>query len=185
MITALLVVSTLFTTYAQKWQSGSFDFLKNQSEINVTFDYSDLKVTKKKISEQAYLQKRDEEVRKKKPEEDFYKTWQQQKEENFPNKFFASINKNSKIHFSKNPKAKYTLVVKSEWLDPGTPGMKNALLNSKLVFVETENPENVLLVIGVDKAQGKSMAMHRNIMISECYAMTAKKLGAFLEDKIK
>ncbi|MCP1995553.1 hypothetical protein [Flavobacterium sp. HSC-61S13] len=183
-ITVLLLVSSFCTTYGQKLQAGSFEFLKDQTEVNVTFDYSNLKVTKHKISENAYLKKRDEDVRKKNPDEDFYKTWQQQKDENFPNKFFASINKNSKINFSNNPQAKYTLVVESEWLDPGTPGVKMALLSSKLVFIETENPKNVVLVIGMDKAEGKTMAMHRNIMISECYAMTAKKLGEFLEKKI-
>ncbi len=181
----LMFVSTITTVFAQKVQSGSFDFLNGQTEINVVFDYANLTVGKKKISEAAYLKKRAEDVKEKNPNEDFYKVWEEQKEEKFPNKFFASINKTSKLKFSKNLKAKYTLIVKSEWLNPGVPGMTAALLNTRMVFVETDNQNKELLTIAISKAKGKSMAMHRNTIISESYAMSGKKLGNFLNEKVK
>ncbi|MBW3519775.1 hypothetical protein [Flavobacterium sp. NKUCC04_CG] len=184
-ITLLLLVVTMTNVFAQKVKSGSFDFLKGQTEINVLFDYADLTVGKKKISEAEYLKKRAADVKEKNPNEDFYKVWEEYKEEKFPNKFFASINKSSKIKFSKNPKAKYTLIVKSEWLNPGVPGMTNSLLNSRLVFVETENQNKQLLIIDITKAKGKSMTMNRNSIMSESYAMTGKKLGNFLSKKVK
>ncbi len=112
-----------------KVQSGSFDFLKGQKEINVIFDYTGVTFYSKNLTEEEYISKRSDEIKDKNPEEDWAKTWQEYKDTKFPNKFFASANKNinkNTLVFSKDKITPYTLIVKTEWIKPGSPGWSKA-----------------------------------------------------------
>ncbi|WP_128331051.1 hypothetical protein [Apibacter sp. HY039] len=182
-----LFITLLINAQKMEVLSGDFNFLKNVKEINVVFDYSDVTFYRKKMPESQYIQLRSDQVEAKETTENWQQTWNEYKEIKFPDKFFASANKYiepNTITFTKNSQSPYTLIIKTIWIRPGS-AILQALVSTTLHFVETNNPSKELLVISSKEAPGKSYAIHRNIIISEGYAMTGKKLANLLNKKIK
>ncbi len=180
-----------------KVESGSFDFLKGQTEINVAFNYENVTFYKEEMSEQEYIQKRVKEITedKNKAEADkWLNDWNKSKEEDFIDKFMLSFKKNMekpKINIKQGNDAKYTLIVEAVWIYPGwfAGVMKQpAKVSTRLKFVETANPDNVLLVITSKNAPGDIAFVgvpNHNDRMAEGFAKTGKSLAKLLEKKIK
>ncbi|HBW82032.1 MAG TPA: hypothetical protein DEF78_20700, partial [Sphingobacterium sp.] len=124
--------------------SGNFNFLQDQKELNVQFDYTPLTFYNEKISEEEYVKRRVKEISdsKGKMEGEIWKSdWEQSKANDFQNKFISLLNRNVNIESSKNPNAKYTLIVQSIWIYPGWYAgvmAQAAKVSTVLKFVETE-----------------------------------------------
>jgi hypothetical protein len=193
----LIMMITASFVLAQKMKvvSGSFDFLKGEKELNLQMDYTQMRFYKENMDENAYISKQEKDIQEanKSPQEfeKWEKDWEYSKNTQFVDKFLASMNKNTDINTSvNNPNAKYTLIVMTTWIYPGWfAGIMNqpSKLNTLLKFVETANPENVLLTIESIKAPGNNFVglPNNNDRISEGYAKTAKTLAKMIDKKVK
>jgi hypothetical protein len=166
--------------------SGDYNFLKGEKFLKVVFKFEGVTFAKKKITEDQYITERMEDIEKtdgKEEAEKWKKDWEYSKDKTFQDKFLASWNKNTKIEASTNfEKTKYTLIVEPTWIFQGWfAGIMNdpALLNTRMSFVETDNPSHVLMVVEGIKATGDNVIgiPNNNDRIAECYAKTSKMLA--------
>jgi len=193
----LLILITIFTGLtAQRVKviSGDYNFLKDQKFIKVVFKYDHLKFEKKNLAEQEFLDIRIAQIEKAKGKEEAEKwkaDWEYSKEKSFPDKFMMSWNKNATIQASdKFAQTKYTLIVEPTWVHVGLffpLASDKALVSSKMTFVETDNPGNVLMVVEGIKATGDNGfgVPNNNDRIAECFSKTAKMLALKVEHYTK
>lgn|SRR5690606_7355797 len=196
--TLFLVAFTALTlsVSAQKMkiESGNLSFLKDQTEINVEFDFSNATFYNEKMSEQDYINKRLKEIGddKGKAEADkWLEDWNSSKEDSFTEKFITSFNNYGEIQVSEDDSAPYTLIVETVWIYPGwfAGVMKQpAKITTNLKFVETANRNNVLAVISSKNAPGDGYFIgvaNNNDRISEGYAKTGKSLAGLVKKRAK
>ncbi|PWA09080.1 hypothetical protein [Flavobacterium laiguense] len=196
-VVTVLFISCLMTAQEMSVMQGDFDFLKDQKEINVEFDYSKMTLLKEKLSEEQYITKRAQELNEKtKGIGDIWKKkWNAGKELIWNPKFLELMN----VVYSKGKKevsfqeglttAKYTLIVKTIWIYPGWDAgiMKEpARVSTFLLFVETNNKSNVLFEISSKNAPGDQWGNNfsNEARIGEGYAKTGKSLAKMLLEKV-
>ncbi|WP_123868024.1 hypothetical protein [Chryseobacterium lactis] len=181
-----LALSVCLMAQRVKVISGDYNFLKGQKFIKVVFKFDGVTFARKKITEEQYIAERMAEIEKRKDKEEAEKwknDWEYSKTKTFQDKFLASWNKNTDIeaatHFEKT---KYTLIVEPTWISQGIfggIGSIHAEMNSRMTFVETDNPNTVLMVVEGLKATGDNVigVPNNNDRIAECYAKTSKMLA--------
>lgn len=189
-----LFVSSFCFSQQTKWLSGNFKNLKDISDFNLTFDYSNLKVDKFETEEEFLadkMQKREE----KGTAEIFKEGWFADRENRYEPKFEESFNKRFKKGSKKVEKnsltAKYTINVKTTWIYPGyNVGVvrQASKINATITVFENSNPDNVLLSIIYFKVLGNgAMGFDYNsgYRISEAYAKLAKEFASNVKKKAK
>jgi len=191
----ILLVSTL--VYAQKMKvvKGNFDFIESNQSINVEFDYSNMKINKDNLSDEAYIKERiiDLEEKGKGKGKAWKKQWIASRELIFAPKFLELMNRDlaekKGMSFEEElTDAKYTLIVEVVWVYPGWNAgvMKQpAKLTTLLKFVETENRDNVLLEITSKNAPGNKFGgtFSNEDRIGEGFAKTGKTLYKLIMKK--
>lgn len=176
-------------------ESGNFDFLKDQTEVNVQVKFENVAFQVENYTEAQYLEKRKAETVAKKGEEAWGKwigEWDKFKSTEYLEYFLKGINRKSKkIAFKKDTHAKYTLIVDAKWIYAGWHGGligQEAKLTSDLTFVETDNPSNVVMKLKGDKVlgkpQNKDFVMEYG-RIAGAYEQTGKYLGKKIKEVIK
>lgn len=195
-----LVLGLTFTfgSFAQnmKVESGSYDFLKGVKELNVEFDYSNLKMMKDNLIESEYIENRKGELNEKNAGEGdkWEKKWHSAKENIWQPKFLELINdvvskKNKGFKAEEGlSSAKYTLIVEVKWMYPGWDvyvSKQPAKVTTTLKFVETANRDNVLLEISSENAPGDGFGPNfsNEVRIGEGFAKTGKTLGKYMWKK--
>lgn len=193
----LLVSSSLTMAQKTKIESGDFKFLAGVNEVNVEFDYSNLKLMKENLTEEQYVANRTTELNEKKGVGDIWKKkWQGSKEMIWNPKFLELINvvsskEKTNISFQENlSSAKYTLIVEVVWIYPGWDAgvMKQpAKVTTNLKIVETANRSNVLVVMSSENAPGDQWGNNysNENRIGEGFAKTAKTLAKIIAKQIK
>ncbi len=177
--------------------SGKFDFLKDQNEINVVVNYDHVKFQVENYTEQQYIDIRKNVILRSsiKTKADWDKwllEWNEYKNNGYLDVFIKSINKSKKLKFGRNINTQYTLIVEPVWIYAGwNAGMwsQEAKLSTILKFVETENPQNVLLEYETDKIHGVSERVKDSFMeygrIASAFDVTGKYFYSHLIRKIK
>lgn len=182
----LLAFSSCLMAQRVKVNTGDYNFLKDQKFIKVVFKFEGVTFAKKKITEEQYIDERMQEIEKragKKEAEKWKNDWEFSKSKTFQDKFLASWNKNTKIEASTDFKrTKYTLIVEPTWISQGVFGGIGSIpaeMNSKMTFVESDNPTNILMVVEGIKAIGDNGIgiPNNNDRIAECFAKTSKMLA--------
>ncbi|MEO7977582.1 hypothetical protein [Flavobacterium sp.] len=189
----------LFTgiTFAQDMNvvKGNFDFIKNQKEINIEFDYSNFTMMKENKTEKQYVEERTAELNEKYKGNGtiWQKKWYSSKELIWTPKFLELINvvlqkEKKDLNFQEGLNSPYTLIVKTTWVYPGWDAaiMKQpAKVSTNLKFVETANKSNVLLEITSEEAPGDQWGSNfsNESRIGEGYAKTAKSLAKLIAKK--
>ena len=196
----VLAVALVFSGlgFAQKMEvkSGDFKFLNGVKEINVEFNYQNLKLMKENLTDEQYVSERVADLNEKgKGTGDIWKKkWYSSRDLIFENKFLELVNvvltkEKKDLSFQEDLKsAKYTLVVDAVWIYPGynvVMAKKGAKVTTLLKFVETANPSNVVLEITSDEAPGDVFggSFSNEDRIGEGYAKTGKSLAKFLIKK--
>lgn len=190
-----LIVLSITTVHAQKIKvtKGDLAFLKGQTEVLLEYDYSEMAVGKFD-KEADYITKKTAEYNDKNAGsgDEWAVKWEADREGRFHPKFEELMNNytaKAGCNFDQtNIKAKYTLIVKTTFTEPGfNIGImkKDAMINLEVKFVETENIENVLAVITLTNVPGRGMGndYDTGYRIQEAYAKGGKSLGAFLVKK--
>ena len=190
-----VTMTTLASAQKMKVTLGDFKFLKGETELNLVMDYSKVKFYKENMDEAAYIKKREKDILdsdKNQAEVEKWKSdWEHSKKVTFVDKFSDSMNKNYSINTAENnTNAKYTLIVETVWIYPGWFGgvmSQPSKVSTVLKFVETANPDVVLLEISSKNAPGDNYigVPNNNDRIAEGYAKTAKSLAKMLRKKVK
>ena len=194
-VSALLLFTGI--TFAQDMNvvKGNFDFIKNQKEINIEFDYSDFTMMKENKTEKQYVEERTAELNEKYKGNGniWQKKWYSAKELIWTPKFLELINvvlqkEKKDLNFQEGLNTPYTLIVKTTWLYPGWDAgiMKQpAKVSTNLKFVETANKSNVLLEITSQEAPGDQWGNNfsNESRLGEGYAKTAKSLAKLIAKK--
>jgi len=186
---ALLMVSAVTMAQKMKVVKGDYKFLNGQKELNVEFDYDDLKLMKDNVTEEQYVSQRASDLNEKsKGNGDVWKKkWKTSREAIWNPKFLELLNKtygNEKdVTIQEDLKsAKYTLIVDVVWIYPGWDAAvmkQHAKVSLNYKFVETNNKSNVLLEITSEEAPGDQWGNNfsNESRIGEGFAKSAKTLG--------
>jgi hypothetical protein len=177
---------------SMKLESGTLDFLKGQTVLNVEYVYDGLTVGKE--TEQAYMEKRMTEANKKEATggEKWQAGWKEGRAKRFEPKFEELLNKQwakKDVKAGKNPEAKYTLVLKTTNLDPGwNAGIMRspASVSTEAHFYDTKDRSKSLAVISIKNAPGRDAMGYdfdATYRLQEGYAKTGKELGSFILKK--
>ena len=197
-VLALLVVSSIAMAQKVKVKSGDYKFLAGQKEINVEFNYKNLKLMKEDLTEDKYVAERTADLNEKaKGNGDTWaKKWEASKELAWQPKFIELVNvvltkKKKDISFQEGlSSAKYTLIVDVVWLYPGynvVMAKKGAKVTTVLRFVETANKSNVLLELSSENAPGDVFggSFSNEDRIREGFAKTGKTLAGLILKNVK
>lgn len=149
-------------------QSGSLGFLKQQQIINVEYDYTQAPDSL---------------------------AWLDSRATRFQPKFEELLNKQladkSRLRFAPAPESAYTLVLKTQDLQPGWNAFisaRPALLTAEAVFVETGSRANTLATVTLVNMTGMDavgVAFDDRWRMQEAYAKAGKELGILIRKKIK
>lgn len=201
-ILAAFLIAGLFSfTSAQKFKviSGSFEFMKEITMLNLEFDYSEMSVGKFK-DEADYIEKKKKEYDESEPGrgDKWEKAWIEDREQRFEPRFAEEMNEEFKkrkldIRAGRDQEAQYTLIFKTTFTEPGfNVGVmrRDAYINGEAIFVESANPENVLATITVYKAPGRFgnawtgyYDYDTGVRIQEAYAMAGQEMTYFIWKK--
>ena len=193
------LIFTLFiisgTIFAQDMEvvKGNFDFLKDQKEINIEFDYSNFTMMKEKKSEAQYIKEHKADLDLKAKGNVWEKRWVVAKDQIWTPKFLEIGNivlskAGKEVNFQEGLNTPYTLIVQTVWIYPGWDAgiiKQPAKVTTNLKFVETTNKSNVLLEITSNDAPGDQWGSNfsNETRIGEGFAKTAKSLSKLLLKK--
>lgn len=196
-LSLLFIAGISFTTMAQKirTESGDLSFLKGETELNIKYDFSDFQVGGFS-SESEYKNKKIKEYNEKEAGrgDTWEKSWERDKKDRFPNKFEELFDKGltGKIHAAQNnSKAKYTLIVKTTYIEPGfNVGVvrRNAAVAFEYIFVKSDDESVILAKLKQPDVPGSQFGGYdydTGARISESYAKGAKMLAAYMLKNIK
>lgn len=177
---------------------GSLASLKDQTSVNVEFDYSNMKLMKENFSEAEYVKRHSEELNEKTPTvgDAWIKRWNASKELIWNPKFLELINvvlvkeKQNIVFKEDNKTAKYTIEVKVDWVYPGWDAgimKQHAKVSTTIRLVETANRSNVLYEAKFIEAPGDQFGSNFNneSRIGEGFAKTGKTLAKLIAKQLK
>lgn len=197
----VLALGSVLSASAQKTklEEGDFSALKGQTEVNVVFDYSDIKVGRKMKPEAEYLAEKVAEMNQKEPGEgDKYKQrWIAARTTHYAPNFETLIAKTLPGVSVKttNSTAKYTLLIVTTYTEPGFSmgvSSSDAVVNAEIRLVETGVKDKVLGRLSMNGILGKSATKSMPGMpidtggltfekrVGEAYEKMGKSLGSWL-----
>ena len=192
LMSAALTIAALTSVNAQKikLKEGDVSALKGQTEINTTFEYDHVSVGKFD-NEQDYINKKKDEYNKKEPGKGdiWEKTWKSDRTERFEPKFNELFTENGDIKAGSFPNAKYTIVFKTIFIEPGYNigiARKNASMDGEVWIVETAT-KKVIAKLSEDDCPGRVFGgfdFDTGLRLQESYAVAGKGLGKFLKKKL-
>jgi len=197
-IAIVFMIGAFVNAQSVKEATGSLAALKDQTSVNVEFDYSNLKLMKENVSEDQYKKDRIEDLNKKTPGvgDSWVKKWNGSKEMIWNPKFLELVNvvlskeKKNIVFKEDNKSAKYTVVVVVDWIFPGwdVAIMKQpAKVSTTIKLVETANRSNVLYQAKFLEAPGDQWGNNfsNESRIGEGFAKTGKTLAKVILKQIK
>ncbi|MBC5833694.1 hypothetical protein G6N05_02230 [Flavobacterium sp. F372] len=197
-IAIVFMIGAFVNAQSVKEATGSLASLKDQTSVNVEFDYSNLKLLKENLTEAEYIKNRTEDLNKKTPGvgDSWAKKWAGSKEMIWNPKFLELVNvvlfkeKKNIVFKEDNKSAKYTVEVKVDWIFPGwdVAIMKQpAKVTTTIRLVETANRSNVLYSAKLNDAPGDQWGNNfsNESRIGEGFAKTGKTLAKLILKQIK
>ena len=184
-----VMIFTAGSVFAQcKVKSGDLKVLKGQSVVKMQFDYSEMRMGKKK-TEADYIKERTEEMNKKKPGsgDDFLQKWNGDKTARFQPTFVKNFNGETEgkglVGKEDANDAKYTLNVHTTYMEPGyNVGVSrmNAYIAVVITLYETSNPGKVLATMEMKNEQSINMMGYdydKGARIQSAYDRAGEHLG--------
>lgn len=193
-VLALLCAFVTSGVYAQKIKvlDGSLDALKGIDKLNLEYDYSKMGVGKF-ATEKEYLDRKKKDYNEKEAGrgDEWVRSWEADRANKFQPQFEELFGKHSGITAGDIPNAKYTLIFKTTYTEPGYNiyvTRKNAEIDGEAIIVETANRSNVIARLSVLNNPGRTFGGNdydTGTRIQESYAVAGKGLGKYLKDKLK
>ena len=176
-------------------EEGSLEFLKGISELNVNYDFSDFGVGKFD-TEAEYIEKKKTEYNEDEPGkgDEWEQQWHADKENTYQRRFEELMNtvfisKDANILVAEDNEATHTLILKTTFMEPGFNvgiSSKNASINVEVIFIKTDDPDNHLAVISMNKVPGNALFgtdFDAEQRIGAAYAQAGQKLAQYLWKK--
>lgn len=190
---ALVGLLMSFNTTAQKVSlvDGSVAPLKGEKKVNIQFVYDGMGVGSF-ADEKDYVAKKKKEYNEKEPGrgDNWEKSWIGDRKNRFEPQFIELFSKHSGIIVGNYPDAKYTLVFKTTFTEPGFNiyiARKNASVNGIATVVETSSKKQ-LAEYRVNKAPGRTFGGYdydSGTRVQEAYATAGKGLGKTIAGSLK
>ncbi|MCW3160975.1 hypothetical protein [Chryseobacterium oryctis] len=193
----MAITTTIFAQNQINLVQGNFDFLKDQTEVNVQLKFDNAVYQEKNLTEEQYLEGRKTDIITRKGEkvwDNWAFQWGNFKTSEYLEYFFKGINPKLKkiIAFRNDVKAKYTLIIDAKWIYAGwyggMIGSQEAKLTADLLFVETDSPDKVIMKLSADKILGRKENKVFNWeygRIAAAYEITGRKLGVEIKKAVK
>lgn len=191
-VLTLLMAVLATTSFGQKIKvlEGSLDALKGTDKLNLEYDYSKMGVGKF-ATEKEYINKKKKEYNDKEAGkgDEWEQSWVADRANRFQPQFEELFGKHSGITAGNIPNAKYTLVFKTTYTEPGYNiyvTRKNAEIDGEALIVETANHNNVIARLSVLNSPGRTFGGNdydTGSRIQESYAVAGKGLGKYLKSK--
>ena len=186
-LAAILFFSFNINAQRIKTVEGDLAEIKNETSISVEFTYESMAVGKFD-KESEYLEKKKAEYNAKEPGrgDDWEKSWISDRKREFEPKFIELFEKNSSMTIK--PNSKYTMIFHTTYTEPGYNiyvTRKNAKIDAEVTIFLTADRSKKIAVISIDGAPGRTFSGNdyaTGDRISECYAVSGKKLGKFIKD---
>jgi hypothetical protein len=197
-ITVLMSIFMLFSMnlFSQaKLVSGDVKVLKGQTEVILSYDYSNMGVGKYKNADD-YASDKVAEMNKKKDGtgDAWLEKWKSDRTERFQPSFRKDFNNEVDSYNlsgkDDSPSAKYTFIIRTTFMEPGfnvsmvtSFAKKPAYIDVIVDLVETANPGTVLASVEMKKIQSKSMGGYdydTGGRVESCYERAGEYLGKFL-----
>jgi hypothetical protein len=182
----LLLLLIAANASAQRFEiySGDFKNLKDITEFNVTFDYSQITVHGYQTEAEYLEDKMKKRASKEGKAQQFHDEWFANRKNMYEPAFINYFNKsfkNGEIKVSENPVATYTMEIKTTWVYPGYDAgtdTEPAKISAVVTVRETANPTNVLLSVFFERSIGLSHQIGNSLgdRISWAYEKIAKNL---------
>jgi len=180
-------------------KSGSLAALKGATVVNLEYDYAGMKVGNQTDEEYARVRVEKRNQQTAGAGDDWLSRWQGNRAGRYQPKFEQLLNKqftarNVDLNFGQHPEAKYTLVLKSICIKPGSYWHRYGLLDADAIIVATQNRENQVAVVtcrkmvGADPYAGLTNfgpGLEQGFRIQESYAKTGKELGALIANQVR
>lgn len=193
-LTLALLLPIASNAQKLKMTKGNLAAIKGEKEMLIEFNYDGFAVGKFK-NETDYKAKKVEEYNKKEPGrgDKWSESWDRDKEVRYPEKFIALYNKTTK-YAQVNPSAdgaKYKMIVVTTFIEPGfNVGITSKPASANMIarIVEVDNPDTIVAEITITGAPGSTamgMDFDTGMRISECYAISAKRLAALVNKMLK
>ena len=190
---ALVGLLMSFNTTAQKVSlvDGNVAPLKGEKKVNIQFVYDGMGVGSF-ADEKDYVAKKKKEYNEKEPGrgDNWEKSWIGDRKNRFEPQFIELFSKHSGIIVGNYPDAKYTLVFKTTFTEPGFNiyiARKNASVNGIATVVETSSKKQ-LAEYRVNKAPGRTFGGYdydSGTRVQEAYATAGKGLGKTIGGSLK
>jgi hypothetical protein len=177
-------------------QSGSLNFLRGETQVNVEYEYDNLLVSNQ--AEQQYVNRTVAALNNKEPGrgDHWHQAWLNDRTEKFQPKFEELLNKyqddgKTSLIFSNFKNAKYTLILKTTSISLGynvAIARYPAMLNAEVVFVETHNRSTPLATLTITKSKGLDAWGNdyaSGDRLKEAYAKAGKELGILIAKKVR
>ena len=183
MFSAVFSMATSAQVHAKK---GKYAFLKGEKTLNLEYDYSNMTVGKKKTEKEYVARKVADHNKKEAGKGDKWKeNWLNARSKRYEPKFETLINKSmikAGIKASQGSGAKYTLVVKTTYTEPGyNIGISKmpARVDFEMVFIETASKKEVAsyVIPNVPGSQMMGFDFDVGSRVAECYAKGGKMIG--------
>ncbi|MDR1405879.1 MAG: hypothetical protein LBI89_01570 [Prevotellaceae bacterium] len=192
---AALCCGIVTTGFSQKIKlaSGSLGFLKNEPSFNVQFTYDNMRVGK--LSEADYVKKKvaDGNAKEAGRGDTWHASWTEDRESRFQPQFIELYNKyaseKGKPVIADNADAEYTLVVNTDFSEPGFNvgvARRNAAVNLTATFVNRNNEK--VAVITIVKASANNFwgtDFDTGYRLQETYAVAGRELAKFIIKTLK
>lgn len=194
-ILAIVFYSSQVNAQKIKVVEGELSSFKGLTEINVEYNYDDMAVGKFK-TEEAYIEKKKTEYNEDEPGKGdrWEEEWHADKENTYQMKFeqlfnLVMISEETGMEVGFFPSADYTLIVKTNFLEPGFNigiSRKDASINVEIMLVKTEEPGNIITQVNMDKVPGRGAMggdFDTEYRIGEAYAKCGKELAQYIYKK--
>lgn len=191
-LTLFVIVPQSVEAQKIKLDSGNLKALKGQKEFNIVYEYDDMQVGKFD-SEEAYIEERVTKLNDKEAGsgDKWKEGWFADREGRYHPKFeeLLNVNLDKASASANNAGAKYTIVLKTVFTEPGFNvgvARKNASINVVIHFVES-GTDNIIGVMTMDKIPGRGgmgYDFDTGFRIQEAYAKCGKELGKYLSKKV-
>jgi len=176
-----------FTANAQRIKTvdGDLSVLKNESTINVEFEYDGMSVGKFD-KEADYIKTKTDEYNKKEPGrgDSWAKSWVSDRASRYEPRFISEFQEASNMTVKKD--SKYTLVFKTTSTEPGyniVISRKNAEIDAEVTIIETATRKKIA-TLTVKNAPGRIYGGYdydTGVRITEAYAVSGKRLGKYIK----
>ncbi len=187
-VLSITLLAGSYSAQAQKVKllEGKLDVLKSEEKLNLEYDYSEMGVGKFK-SEDEYLAKKKEDYDKKEPGrgDQWESSWKADRKNRFQPQFEELFTKHSGLTAGNIPSAKYTLIFKTTYTEPGYNvyvTRKNAEIDGEALLVETADKSKVIARMSVLNCPGRTFGGNdydTGERIQEAYAVAGKAWVSF------